>query len=291
MPLPAAPLAFPPGKGGDPTGVCHFPSPLQPFCVRLPNPWLRYDVLRRRLHVGCFCSQHCGGRGACTILVRWANGKQLGITHQKSNVTLLTSDTHQSQLHPHVQISDAVAQLNRTPKILGVTLDTHFTFGPHACDSGIIPQHPQSHASQRWRPPPPSNWPSRTTATMVIPQRPLPAPFRPLLVTQELPSLSRLGQWPHLSQLPLHRPHSCLPLQLSHPSHGSGPGGYVDSNPPGRQFLAGLPQSATCPHCRSISTPFLHNLHSRWWPPPPWPPAGPHHPHLTLHPTSSHPTC
>ena len=39
---------------------------------------------------------------------------------------------------------------------------------------------------------------------------------------------------------------------------------------------------ATCLHCRSISTPSVHNLHSRCWPSPPWPPAGPHHPHLTL---------
>ena len=50
----------------------------------------------------------------------------------------------------------------------------------------------------------------------------------------------------------------------------------------------GSHSSATCPHCRLISTHFLHNLHSRCWPPPPWPPARPH-PHLTLHPTSSHP--
>ena len=37
-------------------------------------------------------------------------------------------------LHPQVRIGDAVALLNRTPKILGVMLDTHSTFGPHASD-------------------------------------------------------------------------------------------------------------------------------------------------------------
>ena len=47
---------------------------------------------------------------------------------------MFTSDTHQSRLHPQLQIGDAVAPLNRTPKILGVTLDTHFTFGPHSRD-------------------------------------------------------------------------------------------------------------------------------------------------------------
>ena len=45
---------------------------------------------------------------------------------------LLRSDTYQSRLHPQMRISDVVAPLNRTPKILDVTLDTHFTFGPHA---------------------------------------------------------------------------------------------------------------------------------------------------------------
>ena len=72
----------------------------------------------------------------CTTLVRWADGKQLAIAPQKSRVTLFTSDTHQSRLPPQVRIGDVMAPLNsrRTPKILGVTLDTHFTFGPHASD-------------------------------------------------------------------------------------------------------------------------------------------------------------
>ena len=48
--------------------------------------------------------------------------------------TLFTLDTHQSRLQPQVQIGDAVAPMNRTPKILGVTLDTHYTIGPHARD-------------------------------------------------------------------------------------------------------------------------------------------------------------
>ena len=36
--------------------------------------------------------------------------------------------------HPQVRIDDAVAPLNRTPKILGITQDIHFTFGPHDRD-------------------------------------------------------------------------------------------------------------------------------------------------------------
>ena len=67
----------------------------------------------------------------CSTLVRWADGKQLAMDPQISSVTLHTSDTHQSRLHPQVRIGDAVTPLNRTPKILGVTLDTLFTFDPH----------------------------------------------------------------------------------------------------------------------------------------------------------------
>ena len=51
----------------------------------------------------------------------------------------------------------------------------------------------------------------------------------------------------------------------------------------------GFHSLAICSHCRSTSTLSLHNPHSRCWPPPPWTPVGPHHPHLTLHSTSSHP--
>ena len=84
-----------------------------------------------------------------------------------------------------------------------------------------------------YAPPPPSNWPRRTTATTVIPQCPVPAAFWPLLEASVLLSLHRLGRWPHLSWLPLHRPYGGPPLQLSHSSHGSGLGRYVDGTPPG----------------------------------------------------------
>ena len=44
------------------------------------------------------------------------------------------SPSHQSWVYPQVRISDEVGPLNRSPKILRVMLDTHFTFGPHAPD-------------------------------------------------------------------------------------------------------------------------------------------------------------
>ena len=70
----------------------------------------------------------------CSSLVRCADGKQLAITLQKSSVTLSTSDTHQSRLHPQVRIGEVVVPLNWTPKIPSVTLDNYFIFGTHACN-------------------------------------------------------------------------------------------------------------------------------------------------------------
>ena len=61
----------------------------------------------------------------------WARNKGLSISLPKSHTTLFTSDTHQSFLHPDVELAGSRVPLCRLPKILGVTLDTHFTFSPH----------------------------------------------------------------------------------------------------------------------------------------------------------------
>ena len=49
----------------------------------------------------------------------------------KSSITLITTDRHQSSFHPQVLLSGTPIPLNKTPKILGITFDTHFTFTPH----------------------------------------------------------------------------------------------------------------------------------------------------------------
>ena len=61
----------------------------------------------------------------------WANDHGLTISLSKSHSTLFTPDTHQSHLDPSISLEQALIPLNRKPKILGVTLDTHFTFSPH----------------------------------------------------------------------------------------------------------------------------------------------------------------
>ena len=72
---------------------------------------------------------------------------------------------------------------------------------------------------------------------------------------------------------------------FSRPTHATdvAPGGMWPAPLQVAQFLAGLPQFSALPHCRLILTPFHHNHHSRGWPPPLQPPAGPHFPHPILH--------
>ena len=53
------------------------------------------------------------------------------ISAPKSTVTLFTPDPFQARFHPKIAIADAILPLERTPKILGVLLDTSFVFHHH----------------------------------------------------------------------------------------------------------------------------------------------------------------
>ena len=53
------------------------------------------------------------------------------ISAPKSTVTIFTPDPFQARFHPKITIADAILPLERTPKILGVLLDTPFAFHHH----------------------------------------------------------------------------------------------------------------------------------------------------------------
>ena len=53
------------------------------------------------------------------------------ISAPKSTVTLFTPDPFQARFHPKIAIADAILPLERTPKILGVLLDTSFSLHHH----------------------------------------------------------------------------------------------------------------------------------------------------------------
>ena len=127
VPLLAALLAFPPGAGGVPQGSVISPALFNHFvlyCLISDFDMTSYaDDFALLASAPSIVEAEARANQLCSSLVRWADGKQLAIALQKSSVTLFTSDTHQSRLHPQVRIGDAMAPLNRTPTILGVVLD------------------------------------------------------------------------------------------------------------------------------------------------------------------------
>jgi hypothetical protein len=67
-----------------------------------------------------------------TTLSESLRNHNLRLSIQKSFVTLFTSDSHQSRLHPSITINNQPLPLNKTPKLLGVTFDTFMAFHHHA---------------------------------------------------------------------------------------------------------------------------------------------------------------
>ena len=61
----------------------------------------------------------------------WARERNLQITAPKSHIPLFTSDTHQSHLNSTVLLNNTPLPLERHPKLLGVTFDTHLSSNPH----------------------------------------------------------------------------------------------------------------------------------------------------------------
>ena len=61
-------------------------------------------------------------------VLNYINNKKLTVSTAKSTVTLITPDTHEHHLHPQVKLAGQVLPLEKKPRVLGVTLDTHLTF-------------------------------------------------------------------------------------------------------------------------------------------------------------------
>ncbi|KAF2350571.1 Reverse transcriptase domain [Trinorchestia longiramus] len=64
-------------------------------------------------------------------VITWAQQKGLTVLIAKSQSSVFTPDTHQSRTNPHVTWEGTDLTHCRSPKILGITFDPHFTFTPH----------------------------------------------------------------------------------------------------------------------------------------------------------------
>ena len=62
---------------------------------------------------------------------RFLRDNSLLISAPKSTVTLFTPDPKQANTHPKIKISDAELPLVCNPKLMGVYLDTFFSFNTH----------------------------------------------------------------------------------------------------------------------------------------------------------------
>ena len=66
-----------------------------------------------------------------TEMSRFLRANSLLISAPKSSVTLFTPDPAQAHTHPKIKIADSEIPLVRSPKLLGVYLDTFFSFNNH----------------------------------------------------------------------------------------------------------------------------------------------------------------
>ena len=66
--------------------------------------------------------------------------KKLTVSTAKSTVTIFTPDNHERHLHPQVKLADQVLPIEKKPKVLGVTLDTHLTSTQHCNNIAVIVQ-------------------------------------------------------------------------------------------------------------------------------------------------------
>ena len=70
-------------------------------------------------------------------VLNYIDNKKLTVSTAKSTDTLFTPDTHEHHIHPQVKLADQVLPLEKSPKVLGVTLETNLTFTQH-CNNIVV---------------------------------------------------------------------------------------------------------------------------------------------------------
>ena len=65
-------------------------------------------------------------------ITAYLKDNSLPISVPKSSITLLTSDTHQTKIHPRIFIENSHLPLVKCPRILGVYLDPSLSFNKHS---------------------------------------------------------------------------------------------------------------------------------------------------------------
>ena len=70
-------------------------------------------------------------------VLNYINNNKLTVSTAKYTVTLFTPETREHHLHPQVKLAGQVLPLEKKPKVLGVTLDTHLAFTQHCSNIAV----------------------------------------------------------------------------------------------------------------------------------------------------------
>ena len=135
LPVPTGQVWLSICRGWCPSGLSHFPCLFNFFVSDYPHTADLHSSYADDFtavvsdHNNHAVSQRMSDHAADAL--QWAADHGLQVSVNKSNCTLFTSDTHQSRLDPSVSCNGNTFPLCRSPKLLGVTFDTQFTFSPH----------------------------------------------------------------------------------------------------------------------------------------------------------------
>ena len=116
------------------TGVVQDLSPafFNYYLADFPTPPLNIKLIKYADDIAIYTSgpvvaDLIDGLNIClSQVLNYINNKKLTLSTAKS-VTLFTPDTHEHHLRPQVKLADQVLPLEKKPKVIRVTLDTHLT--------------------------------------------------------------------------------------------------------------------------------------------------------------------
>jgi hypothetical protein len=136
LPLPQNTIAFQSHPLGRSPGLGHLAALFNHFISDIPVPIPNIASYADDLTIFVSSPRLNAAEAELDMLLRtvsdWSAEKKLGLAPGKSSVTFFTPGTHQSRYRPSATICNGIIPLDKTPKILGVTWDTHFTFSSHA---------------------------------------------------------------------------------------------------------------------------------------------------------------
>ena len=124
-------------KSGVPQGAVTSPLLFNFYLANLPRPPDGMKIIQYADDISIYASGLDIDKMTKDItnfaktITNFLKGRELVVSAEKSTVTLFTPDTKEAKVHPQVQVDGKVVPFEPTPKLLGVTFDTMFTFSHH----------------------------------------------------------------------------------------------------------------------------------------------------------------